>query len=160
MKNGSGSLRPAPMLLLATFLLTGCTPHSTGAGTSAGAASPAVARTLRFGSGGGFTGSVTSYTLAADGHFTSRRGMPGDTTAAPTPLPTPSAYRVRAAFVAFDALPADSLAFNQPGNLTYFLEGRTRTGRAVRLTWGAPGARPAHAVRALYEELTTLIAPQ
>ena len=128
-------------------------PHAT---TAVPATAP---RTLRFGTGGGFTGGVTAYTLYPDGRLERRQGMPGDTTRAGVPLAAPPAVRVKAAFAAFDALPADSLTLNQPGNMYTFLEGRTAAGRPVRLTWGG-SAQPAHAVRALYRDLTALVPQQ
>ena len=118
---------------------------------------PGSSRLLRFGSGGGFAGTTTSYTLYADGRLERRRGSPADTSQPATRLTSPPAGPVAHCFQAFDALPADSLTLREPGNIYYFLEGQTATGRPVALIWGAVGARPPRGAKVLYRELVGLV---
>lgn len=126
---------------------------------SAVAAAPVSARVLRFGSGGGFAGTSTTYSLSADGRFERRRGSLADTTQATAQLPAPAPEVVAKCFREFDALPADSLTLRQPGNMYYFLEGKTAAGRPVSLTWGATGVAVPRAAQALYRELVALVPP-
>lgn len=121
----------------------------------AGARPASGQQPLRFGSGGGFTGMTTTFTLYPDGRLTRRMGMPADTSRPATLLRPAPADAVKRAYAAFDALPADSLQ-REPGNMSYFLEGATSTGRARSAVWGSPGPAAPHAVRALYRDLMTL----
>ena len=140
--------------LLAVVGPSACTPK---VAEKAGAvAKTAPTRVIRFGSGGGFTGAVTTYALTNDGVFTRRASAPRDTAESVVRLPSPSAEEVIQSFRKFDALPPDSLQFEQPGNIYYFLNGRTLAGRPVQLTWGYPGATISPAARALYYELMAL----
>ncbi|MCC3159036.1 hypothetical protein LJ737_17465 [Hymenobacter sp. 15J16-1T3B] len=135
------------LLSLAVALLLGCQRPPTASS----------ARSLRFGSGGGFAGLQTTYELYPDGRLTRRTSTPAAADAPATPLPPPPAAQVRACFRQLDALPTDSLQLDQPGNLTYFLDGQTRRGCPVHLAWGAPGAPAPHAARALYRNLQALL---
>ncbi len=147
-------------LFLGVSLLAGvgsgaCTPKV--AEKAGGVMKTAPMRVIRFGSGGGFTGAVTTYALTNDGVFTRRAGAPGDTTKPAVRLPSPLAEVVIQSFRKFDALSPDSLQLEQPGNIYYFLNGRTLAGRSVQLTWGYPGAPVSPAARALYYELMALV---
>lgn len=125
----------------------------------AGARPASAPQPLRFGSGGGFVGSVTTFMLYPDGRLTRKTARPSDTTGAATPLRPAPAEAVKRAFAAFDALPADSLR-REPGNMYYFLEGSTSAGRPLSAVWGSPGPQAPHAVRALYRDLMALTAQQ
>lgn len=138
--------------LLGWCLLTACQRQATAA------ASPSLSRVLYFGSGGGFAGTSTRYSLHADGRLERQQGAPGGTAPAPVAFPTQPAAVVAKYFKAFDALPADSLTLQQPGNMYYFLEGQTAAGRRVALTWGANGAPVSRAAQSLYDELQQLLA--
>ena len=148
--------------LLGSLLAGGChQPSAVSAPLTASdglAANPARGiRFIRFGSGGGFTGATTTYILAADGRLERRRGLPADTVEPATRLTVPPPAAVAQCFRALDALPSDSLTVQVPGNMTYFIEGRTVAGRPVTLRWGAPRAVVPHAGRALYQQLMALV---
>lgn len=146
---------------LLALVASSCHGHRHGNGSAASAAAPAATTVpdhLRFGSGGGFTGLLTTYTLYADGRLERRAAMPGaDTTQPGTALPRVATGKAAACLRMFAALPADSLRVNQPGNLSYFLEGRAADGRRHRLTWAGTGAGVPHSVRALYRDLNALV---
>jgi len=154
----SFTLSSWPPFLVSLMLLGvawACSRAGTAAPTAAG--DPPVPRQLQFGTGGGFAGTVTTYTLYSDGRLERFMGSPVDTTRRGSPLKSPPEGSVARAFRAFDALPADSLTLREPGNLYYFLEGQTAAGRRASLVWGAPGRPAPHAVRALYRDLTAMI---
>jgi hypothetical protein len=118
-----------------------------------------AARVLRFGSGGGFAGTSTTYSLSPTGQFERRSGRAADTAQPVTPLASPSAGQVARCFQLLDSLPPDSLSLKQPGNIYYFVEGQTAGGQPVSITWGAPGVQAPHAARVLYQELMALVTP-
>ncbi len=121
------------------------------------AASDAPPRAIRFGSGGGFVGTTTTYTIYATGRLERRRGAPADTARPAAILTSPPPGPVARCFQAFDALPNDSLTLREPGNMYYFLDGQTAAGRRVALTWGRSGALISPAARALHRDLTALV---
>ncbi|MBC7448175.1 MAG: hypothetical protein H7330_08965 [Hymenobacteraceae bacterium] len=136
--------------LLTFFLLGACHRQA----VSAAAITPP--RVLQFGTGGGFVGTSTRYLLYATGRLERQQGAPGDSTVPAVVLTSLAPAAVARYFRAFDALPTDSLTLQQPGNMYYFLAGRTATGRPVALTWGANGARISRAAQNLFDELMKL----
>lgn len=151
---------PLGPLLLGATLLTGlgaCQRHAFSGPTapSALAADPTV-RQLQFGYGSAYSGHRTTYTLQADGVLLTQSGIglrPGPATAAQR-IP---AAQVRTAFRRLEALPFDSLRFEQPGQHYYFLEGYTEAGQAVHLAWGRPDTLAPHSARLLYQQLQALL---
>lgn len=113
-------------------------------------------RTIRFGSGGGFTGMTTTYALRSTGQLDRRAAMPADTAKPFASVKALPAEAVAKFFAALDALPADSLTGRTPGNISYFLEGRTAAGKTVALTWGPSGKGAPRGARLLYQSLTDL----
>lgn len=144
-------------LTLLSATLTGACQRTNAPGKAPKPSLKTAPRVLRFGSGGGFVGTTTSYSLYTDGRLERRRGAPADTTQPATLLVAPPPGPVARCFQALDALPADSLTLRQPGNMYYFLVGQTATGRRVDLTWGASGVVAPAAVRALYRQLEALV---
>ena len=149
-----------PAFVLGLSLLVGfgsvsCTKKVAAQGGAPAKGGPT--RVIRFGSGGGFTGAVTTFALTNDGHLTRRAGTPTDTTQPAVRLASPPAAAVIRSFPKLDALSPDSLRLQRPGNLSYFLEGQTAAGQPVQLTWGYPGAAISPKARALYYELMALV---
>ncbi|RAK70103.1 hypothetical protein [Hymenobacter edaphi] len=133
----------------------GCQRPAFSGPTPAPAADAAVRR-LQFGYGSRYSGHRTTYTLQADGVLLAQAGLglrPGTPVAA---LRVGSA-QARAALRRFDALPADSLGFEQPGQHYYFLEGYTAAGQSVHLAWGAADTSAPHCARVLYRQLSGLV---
>lgn len=107
-----------------------------------------------FGSGGGFTGLVTTYTLLADGRLFKQNSM-GDT-ALTEVLRMPKAT-AKALMKEKASLPTSH--FQQPGNMYSFLEW-TQENETHRVTWGAPQGTPPAEVVALYRSLMEKINPE
>ncbi|GAB3832943.1 hypothetical protein [Hymenobacter jeollabukensis] len=145
-------------LLSASLLLgptAGCQRHAFSGPTPTPAAAPAV-RQLQFGYGSRYSGHRTTYTLQADGVLLTQAGIglrPGTPVAALRVGPA----QARAALRRFDALPDDSLGFEQPGQHYYFLEGYTEAGQSVHLAWGAADTTAPHCARVLYRQLNGLL---
>jgi hypothetical protein len=116
-----------------------------------------VARTLRFGRGGGIAANVTTYTLSSTGQLTRHTVLLRDTTRPAEKLPPVSRAKALACFRRLDALPADSLQFVHPGNVYQFLESRTAAGKPVRIVWGQPGTKAPRQASRLYAELQALL---
>ncbi|GAB2966947.1 hypothetical protein GCM10027048_41970 [Hymenobacter coalescens] len=141
--------------------LAGCQRHAFSGPTPPAKASALrpEPRVLRFGFGSAYTGFRTTYTLQTDGALLAHAGQGRPSLgAAPAGLSIPPA-QVRAIFRRLDALPADSLEFEQPGNHYYFLESATASGQPVRLTWGAPDAPAPYCARVFYRQLQALVPP-
>lgn len=83
---------------------------------------------LHFGSGGGFTGKVTSYILNSKGQISNSM--------AKKLLNTISEQEVEQVFKNYETLGFGEMTMEQPGNLYYFVE-REMNGQKHRLTWGA-----------------------
>jgi hypothetical protein len=118
-------------------------------------ADPAV-RQLQFGYGSRYSGLRSTYTLQADGVLLTQTGigLPAGPARAARKVP---AAQVRAAFRRLEALPTDSLHFEQPGPHYYFLDGYTEAGQSVHLAWGAADTTAPHCARVLYRQLNELV---
>ncbi|RMG71014.1 MAG: hypothetical protein D6722_07580 [Bacteroidetes bacterium] len=110
---------------------------------------------IRFGSGGGITGAVTTYTLLEKGHLYRHTSRPDSLTYL---WQVPRAER-KAFFARIEDLDLATKPLMQPGNLYYFLEYRTETDSA-RSVWGAPGAQVPEEILSLYKDLTAKVNPE
>ncbi|MCC3159037.1 hypothetical protein LJ737_17470 [Hymenobacter sp. 15J16-1T3B] len=136
-------------------LTTGCQRPAFSGPTPTAAAAPSV-RQVQFGYGSTYSGHRTTYTLQADGVLLAQAGI-GLRPGAPSAAQRVGAAQTRTVLRRFDALPADSLCFEQPGQHYYFLEGYTEAGQPVRLTWGAADTTAPHCARVLYRQLNALL---
>jgi hypothetical protein len=84
---------------------------------------------LYFGTGGGFTGAVTSYYLASDGKIYAKKGE--EITKLAT-VPKPMTIQI---FNNYSKLGLDKMILSDPGNKYSFIE-RRESGESQRLTWG------------------------
>lgn len=110
---------------------------------------------LAFGDGGGFAGAYTEYLLLENGQLFVQKGLSGER----MEISATKKSTAKAMFKQATNLLTDSMAFNYPGNVYYFLQ-RKDTGLDVRVTWGAPGYEVNGDVKALYEKLVKLPTPE
>ena len=103
---------------------------------------------LSFGSGGGFTGAVTSYHLLPNGQVFISDGLMADTTA----LPSIKKAVAKSLFETADNARLDTLDFNHPGNIYKFLHYYNEKDTS-RVVWGENGTEVSAEVTNLYRAL-------
>lgn len=102
---------------------------------------------LRFGSGGGFAGTSTEHLLLANGQYFQKPQQSRQMSYVGTiDKSTAKSYLKRA-----EALGLDTMNFNHPGNMYYYLQ--TGADEATRVTWGDINFETNAEVVALYKEL-------
>lgn len=108
-----------------------------------------------FGSGGGFTGAVTTWCLLKNGHLYEQKWK--DTTY--TYLLRAPRKEARAIFKQISELDAKALSINMPGNMYSFVDipGESENTRVV---WGAPGVEVPANLLGLYDSLVRLTRPE
>jgi len=140
------------LLLLAGYLMVACRTAKKEAPATGDVPTGDVptGHTLTFGSGGGFTGAVTSYTLHPDGRL--YRTKTFKVTEGPE-LIGKLDREMTAGFLGKAAdLLARTPAFHHPDNQYFFV--KLGTGEAQpSITWGAPGHPAPAGVEAFYQEL-------
>jgi hypothetical protein len=106
---------------------------------------------LRWGTGGGFVGKETSYTMLKNGQvFLSEMAGPLTETA------NKKSKSAAAIFKTVEALNLAKLEFNYPGNTYSFIE--LKDGDAVsRVAWGDPTYTVSSEVKELFERLNGLV---
>ena len=110
---------------------------------------------IHFGQGGGFTGAVTHYILLEDGRLFQKGWK--DTTL--TYVDTWPGIFTRQMFLNYKSLKLDTLDYNQPGDLYYFLEYHERKNPPHRIVWGRPDFHPAPNLVTYYNTLYKSIKP-
>ena len=107
---------------------------------------------LTFGSGGGFTGAVTSHHLLPNGQLFKSKGLQPDTSA----IHTIKRGKAKSFFKEAEELGLLELEFNQPGNMYYFMQYYTE-GKENKITWGANGAKIPDTIKNFYDQLNDLL---
>ena len=138
----------APVLWFVFALLTGCRPP-----TYTPATFPEGQ--LAFGSGGGFTGQVTEYTLLENGQLFETNSLTKET----RELKRIGALARRQLWAATERLELQKRDFNHPGNQYAFLQ-RKRGETTHRVTWGSPGHPVPDDIRAVYQQLVDQVGKQ
>jgi hypothetical protein len=110
---------------------------------------------ITFGSGGGFTGLVTDYTLLGNGQLFKRSSKDNQF----VELKKGKKNAAQQALENYTFLGIDQLTVNDPGNLYYFIEHKTKEGKTHRLTWGN-GASPQEEKLKLYYSLLNAMIPK
>ncbi len=109
-------------------------------------------RQLYFGSGGGFAGTTTEYMLLDNGQLF-RNDPKGY-----TPLEPAKAGEARRAFKQFYKMKLDTLSYNEPGNLYYFIRMKDE-GATYEITWGSNKDLPNDNIETYYQRLNQIINP-
>lgn len=110
-------------------------------------------RQILFGSGGGFTGAVTTYALLESGHVYRRDGMLDSGIF--QVINNAGKGRAKSMFNRAGKLRLEDVDRNHPGNIYYFLE-LPFTGSKTRVVWGDPAHPAPSVVQTLYDDLLTL----
>jgi len=108
--------------------------------------------TLTFGSGGGFAGLITEYSLGADGLLLTRKGIEGPW----TEIGKVDKRQAEQIYQQINVLQLDSYAYNHPGNKYQFIS-IVKTPGPNRIVWGAAGNEPKKEVVIIYQILMDLV---
>ncbi len=131
------------LLLLAGYLVVAC---RTGKKETSSTGAPG--QVLTFGSGGGFTGAVTTYTLHPDGHLHRAKTFNEQ----PELIGKLDRKLAAGFFKKAEDLLSRTEAFHHPGNQYFFVKvGAGDTPQAA--TWGAAGYPAPAGLEAFYAEL-------
>lgn len=140
------------LLLLAGYLMVACrTPKKEAPATGdVPAGDVPTGQTLTFGSGGGFTGAVTTYVLHPDGRL--YRTKTYNATEGPELIGKLDGQMTAGFFKKAAGLLARTPAFHHPDNQYFFV--KLGAGEAQpSITWGAPEHPAPAGVEAFYQEL-------
>ena len=107
---------------------------------------------LTFGSGGGFTGQVTEYTLLENGQLFLNNTLTKEI----KQVQRLGWKKRKWAFAEAEKLNLDQLSFNHPGNLYYFIQ--VKQGETShRVTWGDPTAATPPQLEEFYRQLLSKV---
>lgn len=107
---------------------------------------------LIFGSGGGVTGEVSTYTILENGQVFYTNSF----TKEKKEMKSIRKKEVTACYEKMQALQLSNMDFDHPGNRYYFLE-EVNGDERHRVTWGSADYEFSEACKELYEELRTTI---
>lgn len=107
---------------------------------------------IRFGSGGGFTGARTTFTLMDNGQLFRHESLT-DTTFI---LPRAKRKAYKDIFKTLHQVDTTLLGAQQPGNRYYFLEW-IRPDQSIQTTWGANAYEVPSEVKSIYQNLMALV---
>lgn len=110
---------------------------------------------IRFGSGGGFTGATTTFTLMDNGQLFRHESL----TDSISNLPGLKRKVYKALFKDLSQIDTSLLGAQQPGNRYYFLEW-VQAEQLTRTTWGAADYQPPQEVKSIYEKLMEIVSAQ
>lgn len=134
------------LLLFSTLIFTQCKTYE---------ADKLPETQLRFGSGGGFTGMITEYTLLENGQLFSRTGRAGS--GEWQEYGKVKKAEAKALFEYWDNHQDLRAEVKQPGNMYRFLTMQTTDSTEFRQSWGASGYTPEESMTALYERAMGLV---
>jgi hypothetical protein len=100
------------------------------------------------GSSGGVTGAIREYALFENGQLFVCKGISGDWKA----LKNVKGSKVRAFFNKAKEIGLDTLHFNHPGNMTYFMIYKSQ-GQSNEVKWGKSDNPAPRNIQAFYQEL-------
>lgn len=109
---------------------------------------------ITFGSGGGFTGQSTFYTLFKNGQLYKKKGLRGEH----TPLENVKKKEVLQIFKNYEVLNLAEVNINEPGNMSYFIEFKDENG-VHRMTWGGNTTSPSNDLLLFYKLLMNTTKP-
>lgn len=108
---------------------------------------------IAFGSGGGFTNLLTEYYLLEDGKIV-QKSKEGEGYKIITRIDKDKATQC---FAGSKILNLDSLAFNEPGNMYYFITIRSDAKSENRIVWGSNDKAAPNEVKTFYKMLLNFL---
>ncbi|MFK7810509.1 MAG: hypothetical protein AB8F74_22070 [Saprospiraceae bacterium] len=108
---------------------------------------------ITFGSGGGISGLVNDYTLLENGQLFKRSSTDKIFVA----LKKAKKDAVSQAFKNYNFLGLNTMEVNEPGNMYYFIEHKSKEGETKRLTWGNGESPHEEKLKLYYSLLSNLI---
>lgn len=105
---------------------------------------------IAFGTGGGFTNQITTYTLSADGSLWKQNNLSNDSIF----IKKVKKVEVRDLFSKAQNQGLDTLHFTNPGNIYHFILISSR-GKSNKIVWGSDDNAPS-VVRSYYSELSEI----
>jgi hypothetical protein len=138
-----------PLLLLSFALMASCQSTRQSPGEYEG-------QSLRFGSGGGFTGMVTTYCLLDNGHLYQQDAMPGQEEASFEHVKKVSKKTCKALFTQANEAYQGKQNTGTPGNMTNFIELELEEGKA-RYQWDSGQAQEDSPIQQLYRNLSEVV---
>lgn len=112
-------------------------------------------RTIDFGSGGGFTGKATHYTLMENGQIFSGTNKEGNVKA----IKKISKEQCKQLFDSYDNMDFGSLSIDSPGNMYFYLT-MNDSDIKKKLTWGAHDANESKELRVFHTILMNQVRKQ
>lgn len=107
---------------------------------------------LIFGSGGGISGEVTTYTLLENGQLFYNNSLTKEN----TEIKSLTKKEATSCFQKMEGLQLSQMNFDHPGNLYYFLE-EVNGDEKNRVTWGSTDHDISEECKTFYKELRTTI---
>lgn len=104
-----------------------------------------------FGQGGGFTGATERYSLNQRGELA--KISVSDTII----LSTLDETMTNKVFSKLDSICLENKAFDEPGNMTYFLEKNTQDGKNNSFKWGSVSFNTPKSISSLHQDLMKLV---
>ena len=108
--------------------------------------------TISFGSGGGFTGFVTEYTILDNGQVFKKMSNESEYTV----LEKLKKNQVTQLFESAKTLDLESIKFSHTGNMNSFVKVKTAAA-SYEINWGSPGPEPPKNAKLYYNILMNLI---
>ncbi len=113
---------------------------------------------ISFGSGGGFTNTVKTFHLLADGRIIE---ITKDTVNTVKTIANIGKKNAKACFAEMQTLKLDSLQFTEPGNLYYFINVKKDTTATVnKIVWGSKDKPVPKEIQEFYKKLSTYLIPK
>ncbi len=109
-------------------------------------------RQIVFGSGGGFTGKVQSYTLLENGQLFHHNGISNTT----KELEKIDKTKAKDLFNKLSKADIENTKYDDPGNMYYFVKSKKGT-KEHSVTWGGQKGKTPEACNQLYKELMSII---
>lgn len=129
-----------PFSLIFVLLIYGCGPQ--------GALYEYQGTNINFGSGGGYSGQVSTYTLSTTGKLEITESLTGKTAL----LPNMKKSKVKKVYSTLAEMDFEKIQFNHPGNMYYFIE-QAKGDTTHKVVWGDGGEAVPAEVQSFYDLL-------
>jgi hypothetical protein len=107
---------------------------------------------IHFGSGGGVTNDVTTYSLYPDGKIWMSKSFSNDSSLVKEILHE----HVKKLYIKVEESGVDTMQYQNPGNLYYFIHIRKHSGKN-KIVWGDDNPPPTKEVEELYQDLLKIV---